>query len=165
MIKDEMPKLQAKWSVESALALIREFTHPGQPFPEFKYTPELRWYQFWRWHLIYDRDYILSRAAELIHAESMAACMQKELDAIKPMSELTAQVGFMHDDMKPTPLPARHIDSVIWVCEECWDSNSHEVLTLGRLIRDTNNPPPCEWCGKHPSKNAVRISWMENKND
>ena len=49
-------------------------------------------------------------------------------------------------------------DDVIWVCEKCWNG---EVLLLGRL-EDKSNPPPCEWCGTYPSKNAVYRSWMKN---
>ena len=47
---------------------------------KYKYTLAARWYQFWRWHLIFDRNYVLSRAAEIVLMEHMAEAARTALE-------------------------------------------------------------------------------------
>ncbi len=40
----------------------------------------VRWWQFWRWPLLFKRDYILAQANEIITIELCAEEMKKEID-------------------------------------------------------------------------------------
>ena len=58
---------------------------PGADFfpdlgTKYKYTLAARWYQFWRWHLVFARDYILSRAAEIVLTDQMAEVLLEEMN-------------------------------------------------------------------------------------
>jgi len=99
--------MSGAFSFEPAKQLLRAFTHPIDGFPDYDFISPVRWFQFWRWRLIRTRDYILSRASEIILTERMAATMQKELDAVKPMSEKVANVNYLFDHglLIPSPLP------------------------------------------------------------
>ena len=39
---------------------------------KYQYVLRVRWYQFWLWHLVLTRDYVLSRAAQIVRREQMA---------------------------------------------------------------------------------------------
>lgn len=87
--------MKARVISEDAEDFIRAFVHPGTVrFPKFKYVPVVRWYQFWRVFNLFKRDYILSRAMEIIQAERMAEHMKKEIDAVRPMDKPSAQVHY-----------------------------------------------------------------------
>lgn len=72
------------------------YAHPGGNFPDFDYIPLVRWWQFWRWRLLFNnKDYTLSRASEIILADRRARLMQGELDQCKPMSAKMCQIHFL----------------------------------------------------------------------
>lgn len=74
----ETRKLRAQFSMETTADLERAFglrvieTELGVPH---KFVSKVRPWQFWRWHLLGTKDYVLSRAGEIIMIHRVAeAC-------------------------------------------------------------------------------------------
>jgi len=47
----------------------------------FAWVAPVRWWQFWRYHRAWSRDYTLSRAAELLLIERTVKALRKQIDA------------------------------------------------------------------------------------
>ena len=76
-----MRKLKAKVTIEPLVEFRRLFSLLYQKTGvDHAFIPRVRWWQFWRWHLIGTRDYVLSRANEIITIECVAIEMRNEID-------------------------------------------------------------------------------------
>jgi hypothetical protein len=76
-------KLVAKWMVETEKTLWD--MHYGDWMRhaldiEFNYVPSVSWWQVWRWHLLFNDDYILCKATGIALSRAMAKTMRKEID-------------------------------------------------------------------------------------
>jgi len=70
--------LHAQWNVES----VRDFQKShGMTDGTFDYVSPVRWYQFWRWHLIFNpsKAYLKSRLCEIELVEKVSDSMASEL--------------------------------------------------------------------------------------
>ena len=82
------------FTLESVKSFTRAFTHPGGDYPEFNYTPLIKWWQIWKYKTLFTDDYSLSRAAEILISNRMRDLLGQGIDTIKPLSEPTAHVYF-----------------------------------------------------------------------
>jgi hypothetical protein len=67
-------RLKCKWTCESTKVLWACYSSLRRTWPElqFDYIRPIRWHQFWRYRQYAQRDYILSRADEIITAILLA---------------------------------------------------------------------------------------------
>jgi hypothetical protein len=103
-------KLEAKWTVETEKTLWD--MHYGDWMRhaldiEFNYVPRVYWWQAWRWHLLFNDDYILCKATGIALSRAMAMAQETEsLEAIidRHTPPEPPDIQRMREEYKPEPL-------------------------------------------------------------
>jgi hypothetical protein len=67
----ESRKLAADWSLEGEQELLNTFMCADLGV-DYNFIRPVRWWQFWRWRLLWREDYVLSRAGDIIMIRQMA---------------------------------------------------------------------------------------------
>lgn len=71
--------LRTNWSVENAQSL-RNLWKCADLGVHYDHVARVLWWQFWRWPLCWRRDYVLSRAGDIVLIERCAAELKRQVD-------------------------------------------------------------------------------------
>jgi len=138
-----MAKLKTTYSVQSVKSMMHESCGSTLGVGEFDWHSPVRWWQFWRWHLIFKESYILSRASEIVLAYKMAEEMRLSETAEARYVDECTEEGMR---MLLTKYVQRH------ACPYCLKSN----MSVSSPI--TLDPPKYAWgcpCGVYGTVRKV----------